>query len=149
MAVVKYNRVVLKLSGEALGGNSFGICPEVVGKIATEIKSVMRLGVEVAIVVGGGNIWRGATGSAKGMDRTTADYMGMLATVLNALALQDALEGRLLPGSKRPLKCARLLNYIRRRACAIWKKEESLFLPRAPATPIFHRHHSSPACAGN
>ncbi|NLL08538.1 MAG: uridine monophosphate kinase, partial [Firmicutes bacterium] len=88
----KYRRVVLKLSGEALGGGGYGINPEVVNYIAQEISSVQRLGVELAIVVGGGNIWRGAVGSAKGMDRSTADYMGMLATVINALALQDALE---------------------------------------------------------
>ncbi|NLL41758.1 MAG: UMP kinase, partial [Firmicutes bacterium] len=73
MALPKYNRVVLKLSGEALGGSGYGIDPEVVVAIAGEIRSVMELGVQVAIVVGGGNIWRGATGSAKGMDRTTAD----------------------------------------------------------------------------
>ena len=87
MSVPRYQRVLLKLSGEALGGNGFGINPEVVGMIAAEINKVMDLGVQVAIVVGGGNIWRGATGSAQGMDRTTADYMGMLATVLNALNL--------------------------------------------------------------
>ena len=103
----KYQRVVLKLSGEALGGGSFGIDPEVVGYIAQEISSVMRLGVEIAIVVGGGNIWRGAVGSAKGMDRSTADYMGMLATVINALALQYALETLGVQTRCRlPLRCA-------------------------------------------
>ncbi len=89
----KYKRVLLKLSGEALmGETSFGIDPQVVARIAEEIKDVHRLGVEIAIVIGGGNIFRGLTASAKGFDRVTADHMGMLATVINALALQDALE---------------------------------------------------------
>jgi len=89
----KYKRVVLKLSGEALAGNKgYGIDPVVVDAIAKEIKEVKANNLDVAIVVGGGNIWRGLAGSAKGMDRATADYMGMLATVMNALALQDALE---------------------------------------------------------
>jgi uridylate kinase len=89
----RYRRVVLKLSGEALAGSKgYGISPDVVERIALEIREVAQLGVEVAVVVGGGNIWRGTAGSAKGMDRATADYMGMLATVINALALQDALE---------------------------------------------------------
>ncbi|MBX5477225.1 MAG: UMP kinase [Clostridia bacterium] len=89
----KYRRIVLKLSGEALAGpRGFGIDPSVVEAIAEEVRNVVRLGVAVSIVVGGGNIWRGQSGSAQGMDRATADYMGMLATVINALALQDALE---------------------------------------------------------
>lgn len=89
----KYKRIVLKLSGESLAGDQgFGINPAVVEDIAKQIKKVREAGVEVAIVVGGGNIWRGLSGSAKGMDRASADYMGMLATVMNALALQDALE---------------------------------------------------------
>ncbi|MBP2635844.1 MAG: pyrH [Firmicutes bacterium] len=93
MVAGKYKRVVLKLSGEALAGNKgYGIDPVVVDAIAKEIKEVKANNLDVAIVVGGGNIWRGLAGSAKGMDRATADYMGMLATVMNALALQDALE---------------------------------------------------------
>ncbi|RIV29361.1 UMP kinase [Alicyclobacillaceae bacterium I2511] len=89
----KYARVILKLSGEALAGNQeFGIEPETIQNIAQQIKEIANLGVQVAIVVGGGNIWRGVSGSAQGMDRATADYMGMLATVMNALALQDGLE---------------------------------------------------------
>jgi uridylate kinase len=88
-----YNRVLLKLSGEALmGPQSFGIDPEVVSAIAAEIKDVHSLGVEIAIVIGGGNIFRGLAASAKGFDRVSADHMGMLGTVINALALQDALE---------------------------------------------------------
>ncbi len=93
MAAAKYKRVVLKLSGESLAGDQgFGINPAVVEDIAKQIKAVRDRAVDVAVVVGGGNIWRGLAGSAKGMDRATADYMGMMATVMNALALQDALE---------------------------------------------------------
>ncbi len=93
MAAGKYKRIILKLSGEALaGGKGYGIDPIVVDAIAREIKEVRATNLDVAIVVGGGNIWRGLAGSAKGMDRATADYMGMLATVMNSLALQDALE---------------------------------------------------------
>lgn len=93
MAAAKYKRIILKLSGEALAGQKgFGIDPVVVDSIAHEIKEVRATDMEVAVVVGGGNIWRGLAGSAKGMDRATADYMGMLATVMNSLALQDALE---------------------------------------------------------
>lgn len=93
MANAKYKRVVLKLSGESLAGDQgFGINPVVVEAVAKQIKRVHEEGVEVAIVVGGGNIWRGLAGSAKGMERASADYMGMLATVMNSLALQDGLE---------------------------------------------------------
>ena len=88
-----YKRILLKLSGEALMGNQgYGIDPETIRQFAGDIKNVSALGVEVAIVVGGGNIFRGVALSAKGMDRASADYMGMLATVMNSLALQDALE---------------------------------------------------------
>jgi uridylate kinase len=94
MRAGKYKRIVLKLSGEALAGNKgYGIDPETVERIAREIREIKQTtDLEVAIVVGGGNIWRGLAGSSKGMDRATADYMGMLATVMNALAMQDALE---------------------------------------------------------
>jgi uridylate kinase len=88
-----YSRVLLKLSGEALmGEQSYGIDPKVATQIAQDIREIQQLGVQVGIVIGGGNIFRGLAASAKGMDRATADYMGMLATVINALALQDALE---------------------------------------------------------
>ncbi|AGY58720.1 UMP kinase [Gloeobacter kilaueensis] len=90
---IKYRRVLLKLSGEALmGDREFGIDPEVVKMLADEIARVVEAGVELAVVVGGGNIFRGVKASASGMDRATADYVGMLATVMNALTLQDALE---------------------------------------------------------
>src|SRR5687768_3310706 len=93
MSAPVYGRVLLKLSGEALmGEQSFGIDPEVTHEIAKEIGEVQQLGVQTAVVIGGGNLFRGLAASARGMDRATADYMGMLATVINALALQDALE---------------------------------------------------------
>ncbi len=95
---VVYKRILLKLSGEALlGKQSTGVDPEVANFIAGEIKSLSALKVQIGIVIGGGNIFRGIEASAKGMDRTTADYMGMLATVINSLALQSALEARGLP----------------------------------------------------
>ena len=87
-----YQRVLLKLSGEALmGEQKFGVDPVVANQIASEIKDIQGRGIQAAIVIGGGNIFRGIAASARGMDRSTADYMGMLATVINALALQDAL----------------------------------------------------------
>jgi uridylate kinase len=89
----KYRRVLLKLSGEALGGHTgVGICPEAVLDMAQQIGEVRELGVEVVVVIGGGNIFRGLAGSERGIERATGDYMGMLATVINSLALQDALE---------------------------------------------------------
>ncbi|WP_394187405.1 UMP kinase [Paenisporosarcina quisquiliarum] len=93
MSEPQYKRVVLKLSGEALAGEQgFGLSPQIIMSVAEQVKEVVELGVEVAVVVGGGNIWRGKIGSEMGMDRATADYMGMLATVMNSLALQDSLE---------------------------------------------------------
>jgi uridylate kinase len=93
MPELKYKRVLLKLSGEAIGGKTEnGIDPAIINRIAVQIKDVIRTGVQVAVVVGGGNIWRGAYMAKNGMDRVTADYAGMLATVINALALQDSLE---------------------------------------------------------
>ncbi|MGH7301583.1 MAG: uridine monophosphate kinase, partial [Candidatus Rokuibacteriota bacterium] len=92
-AAPAYRRILLKVSGEALAGDQgYGIDPDVIGRIAEEIAEVARLGVEVAVVIGGGNIFRGIAASAGGMDRATGDYMGMLATVINALALQDSIE---------------------------------------------------------
>jgi uridylate kinase len=90
---MKYKRILLKLSGEALmGDQKYGIDPAVVSMIADQVKTIREMGVEVGLVIGGGNIFRGVAGATKGMDRTTADHMGMLATMINALALQDALE---------------------------------------------------------
>ena len=90
--LVRYRRVVVKMSGEVLAGSGGGIDPQVVSRVCGELAAVSRLGVQTAVVVGGGNIWRGNEGEARGMDRATADYIGMLATVMNGLALMDALE---------------------------------------------------------
>ena len=98
MSEAKYKRIVLKLSGEALmGDQGFGISPDVIKYVAAEVRKVYDLGVETAIVVGGGNIFRGVKASSYGMDRASADHMGMLATVINSLALQDALEKNGIP----------------------------------------------------
>src|SRR5690554_7444018 len=135
----KYRRVVLKLSGEALGGGGFGINPEVVNYIAQEISGVMNLGVQMAIVVGGGNIWRGATGSAKGMDRSTADYMGMLATVINALALQDALESLgVTTRTQTAIEMRQVAEpYIRRRAIRHMEKGRVVIFAAGTGNPYF------------
>src|SRR5512136_1586996 len=94
----KYSRILLKLSGEALGGpTGLNICPQAVHGMAEQIREVRDLGVQVVVVVGGGNIFRGLSGSQRGIERATGDYMGMLATVINALALQDALEKQSVP----------------------------------------------------
>ena len=125
MGKAVYKRIVLKLSGEALAGDrGFGIDSDVLRDIAAQVEEVWKMGVEVAVVVGGGNIWRGAPAGERGMDRATADYMGMLATVLNALALQDALEARgVTLVCKLPLKCSRLQNHIFDGGrFAIWKR---------------------------
>lgn len=93
MTTPRYKRVLLKLSGEALmGDQNFGISPDMLDYVAMEVRSIYDLGVEIAIVVGGGNIFRGVAASSFGMERTSADHMGMLATIMNSLALQDALE---------------------------------------------------------
>jgi len=139
MLTPKYRRVVLKLSGEALGGGGFGIDAGVVGYIAQEISSVLNLGVEIAVVVGGGNFWRGASGSAKGIDRSTADYMGMLATVINALALQDALEKR---GVQTRVQTAIEMRqiaepYIRRRAIRHLEKGRVVIFASGTGNPYF------------
>jgi uridylate kinase len=114
-----YNRILLKLSGEALKGETtYGIDPQTVSEIAKQIKDVHDLGVEVGIVVGGGNIWRGKTASELGMDRAQADYMGMLATIMNGLAVQDSLEKINVPTRvMTAIPCNQVAEpYIRRRA---------------------------------
>jgi uridylate kinase len=89
----RFKRILLKLSGEALmGDGKYGISPKMLQQIAQEVRDVVEMGVEIGIVIGGGNIFRGVSASAEGMDRASADYMGMLATVINALSLQDSLE---------------------------------------------------------
>lgn len=140
--VSKYKRVVLKLSGEALAGDQgFGINPEVVDSIAQQIKSIKTKvdSIEIGVVVGGGNIWRGLAGSAKGMDRATADYMGMLATVMNSLALQDALEGY---GVDTRVQSAIEMRqvaepYIRRRAIRHLEKGRVVIFAAGTGNPYF------------
>jgi len=137
---LKYKRIVLKLSGEALaGGQGFGIDPLVVVNLAHEIKSVVDKGIEVVVVNGGGNIWRGATGANKGMDRATADYMGMLATVINSLAMQDALEKI---GVQTRVQTAIELRqiaepYIRRRAMRHMEKGRVVIFAAGTGNPYF------------
>jgi len=136
----RYKRVVLKLSGEALAGSSgYGIDPRTLVSIAGQIKEVVAQGVEVAIVVGGGNIWRGVAGSAQGMDRATADYMGMLATEINALALQDALEKQGL--EIRVMTAIEMKEiaepYIRRRAIRHLEKGRVVIFAAGTGNPYF------------
>ncbi len=119
MAAASHNRVLLKLSGEALmGDHSYGIDSETLAFVADQIKNVLDMGIETAVVVGGGNIFRGTDASAAGMDRATADYAGMLATIINALALQDALErtGLVVRTQSAITVQAVAESYIRRRA---------------------------------
>ncbi|WP_066635251.1 UMP kinase [Desulfolucanica intricata] len=140
MTVPKYKRVILKLSGEALAGSKgFGIDPDVVSSIAKQIKGVLELPVQVAVVVGGGNIWRGVAGSAKGMDRATADYMGMLATVMNSLALQDSLGKE---GVDTRVQTAIEMRevaepYIRRRAIRHLEKGRVVIFAAGTGNPYF------------
>ncbi|WP_027726027.1 UMP kinase [Tuberibacillus calidus] len=136
----KYNRVVLKLSGEALAGDvGYGIDPKIIESIAHQIKEIVELGVEVAVVVGAGNIWRGKTGSEMGMDRATADYMGMLATVMNALALQDGLEK--LDVETRVQSSIEMRQvaepYIRRRAIRHLEKKRVVIFAAGTGNPYF------------
>ncbi|EAX48634.1 uridylate kinase [Thermosinus carboxydivorans Nor1] len=136
----KYKRVVIKLSGEALAGaQGYGIDPAVVESIAREIKETKATGLEIAIVVGGGNIWRGLAGSAKGMDRASADYMGMLATVMNSLALQDALEN--LGVDTRVQTAIEMRQvaepYIRRRAIRHLEKGRVVIFAAGTGNPYF------------
>ncbi len=136
----RYKRVVLKLSGEALAGSSgYGIDPRTLVSIAGQIKEVVARGVEGAIVVGGGNIWRGVAGSAQGMDRATADYMGMLATEINALALQDALEKQGL--EIRVMTAIEMKEiaepYIRRRAIRHLEKGRVVIFAAGTGNPYF------------
>ena len=135
-----FRRILLKLSGESLlGDNEYGADPDRIGAIADQIKNVHEHGVEVAIVVGGGNIYRGLKGAAAGMDRATGDYMGMLATVLNALALQDALEKR---GSHTRVQSAITISevaepYIRRRAIRHLEKGRIVIFAAGTGNPFF------------
>ncbi|MCL6612180.1 MAG: UMP kinase [Peptococcaceae bacterium] len=140
MSTPKYRRVVLKLSGEALAGNlGYGIDHEVLDSISSQIGEVSKLGVQMAIVVGGGNIWRGVAGSAKGMDRATADYMGMLATVINSLALQDGLEKLGVDSRVQTAIEMRAVAepYIRRRAIRHMEKGRVVIFAAGTGNPYF------------
>jgi uridylate kinase len=135
-----YRRIVLKLSGEALAGSQgYGVDPAVLVRIGAEVREVIDLGVQVAIVIGGGNIFRGLAASAGGMDRSTADYMGMLATVINALALQDALEK--VGCQTRVLSAIEMRAvaepYIRRRAIRHLEKGRVVIFAAGTGNPFF------------
>ena len=140
MSVPAYQRILLKLSGEALmGEQQFGIDPAVTTQIAKDIQEIQQLGVQTAIVIGGGNLFRGLAASAKGMDRATADYMGMLATVINALALQDALEhqGVLTRVASAIEMRAVAEPFIRRRAVRHLEKGRVVLFAAGTGNPYF------------
>ncbi|WP_417807625.1 UMP kinase [Thioclava sp.] len=136
----KYKRVLLKISGEALmGDQGYGLHPPTVARIAQEVKSVHDLGVEICMVIGGGNIFRGLAGSAQGMERTTADYMGMLATVMNALGMQAQLEAlglhtRVISAIPMDEVCE---PYIRRRAVRHLEKQRICIFAAGTGNPYF------------
>ena len=135
-----FNRIMLKISGEALmGDQGYGISPPTIERIAAEVKSVHDIGVQICMVIGGGNIFRGLQGSAQGMERTTADYMGMLATVMNALAMQSALEGqgvytRVISAIPMDQICE---PYIRRRAVRHLEKNRVCIFTAGTGNPYF------------
>ncbi|MBP1712295.1 MAG: pyrH [Deltaproteobacteria bacterium] len=135
-----YQRILLKLSGEALvGGQEYGISPAIVQKVSAEVKEIKEMGVEVGIVIGGGNIYRGVAASTQGMDRTSADHMGMLATVINSLALQDALEKAGV--YTRVLSAIEMHQiaepYIRRRAVRHLEKGRVVIFAGGTGNPFF------------
>jgi len=136
----RYRRVLLKVSGEALmGSREYGLDPVIVDRVASEIKSVLGLGIEVCLVIGGGNIFRGISGAATGMERASADYMGMLATVINALAMQNALEKI---GVKTRVQSAIPMStvcepYIRRRAVRHMEKGRVVIFAAGTGNPFF------------
>jgi uridylate kinase len=140
MAEPHYKRVLLKLSGEVLGGSQgYGIDPQTITSIASEVKDVVACGVELALVIGGGNIFRGLAASSKGMDRASADYMGMLATMINALAMQDALEQM---GVHTRVQSAIAMQevaepYIRRRAIRHLEKGRVVIFGAGTGNPYF------------
>lgn len=140
MADSKYKRVILKLSGEALAGKKgFGINTQVVDGIAKEIRDITAEGVQVAVIIGGGNIWRGMSENAKGMERATADYMGMLATIINSLALQDALEDEGVDTRVQTAIEMRQIAepYIRRRAIRHLEKGRVVIFGGGTGSPYF------------
>ena len=141
MAKPAYKRVMLKISGEALLGanQGFGINPEVLARVATDIADTAKLGVEVAVVVGGGNIWRGASQQASGMDRASADYVGMLATVMNAVSLQSAIEKcDVATRVQTAIPMSQLAEpYIRRRAMRHLEKGRVVIFGAGTGNPFF------------
>ncbi|MFD2208855.1 UMP kinase [Virgibacillus halophilus] len=140
MTSARYRRIVLKLSGEALSGKQgYGIEPKVIQSIAQQVKEVAELGIEIAVVVGGGNIWRGKVGSEMGMDRATADYMGMLATIMNSLALQDSLEKIGIPTRvQTSIEMRQVAEpYIRRKAIRHLEKKRVVIFAAGTGNPYF------------
>ncbi|MBM7598567.1 uridylate kinase [Virgibacillus halotolerans] len=140
MTTTRYRRIVLKLSGEALSGQQgYGIEPAVIQSVANQVKEVAEMGLEIAIVVGGGNIWRGKVGSEMGMDRATADYMGMLATVMNSLALQDSLENIGIPTRvQTSIEMRQVAEpYIRRKAIRHLEKKRVVIFAAGTGNPYF------------
>jgi uridylate kinase len=140
MTAAKYQRILLKISGELLAGDQgYGIHPKVLDEVSSEIGSVVALGVEVAVVIGGGNIFRGIAASANGMERASADYMGMLATILNALALQNALERKNITTRVQSAIEMRQLaeGYIRRRAIRHLEKKRVVIFAGGTGNPYF------------
>ena len=138
--MAKYKRILLKLSGEVFGGQrKYGIDLELLEVLAEEIKSVRKVGVDIAVVVGGGNIFRGVSGAVKGVDRATGDYMGMLATVINSLALQDALERVGAPSRVQTAIEMRSIAepFIRRRAIRHMEKGRVVILAAGTGNPYF------------
>ena len=139
-ADLKYRRVLLKLSGEALmAAREYGLDPEMVGRIAGEIRSVHALGVEICVVIGGGNIFRGVSGSAVGMERASADHMGMLATVINSLAMQNELERREVSTRVQSAISMQAIcePYIRRRALRHLEKGRVVIFAAGTGNPFF------------
>jgi len=136
----RYKRVLLKVSGEALmGGRDYGLDPEIVDRLAEEVQAVTEMGVQVCLVIGGGNIFRGVSGAARGMERATADYMGMLATVINALAMQSALERRgVVTRVQSAIPMASVCEpYIRRRAVRHMEKGRVVIFTAGTGNPFF------------
>ena len=140
MSDAKYQRILLKVSGEVLAGEQgYGIDPKMLDTIAEEIKEIISMGVETAVVIGGGNIFRGIAGSAAGMERTSADYMGMLATVLNALALQNILEKKgVFTRVQSAIEMKELAEgYIRRKAIRHLEKKRVVIFAAGTGNPYF------------
>ena len=140
MSSPKYKRIVLKLSGEALSGDKgYGVDHATVMSIAEDVKEAVDMGIEIAIVVGGGNIWRGAEASKTGMDRSTADYVGMLATVMNSIVLQDALESFGIQTRVQTAVEMRAIAepYIRRKAIRHLEKGRVVIFGAGKVNPFF------------